>query len=169
MDFDSPIFSYRGAEKKRDSDKIRVKEKYSEKGSDFVSKYCPITDEDVVYLECLECRNKMCRRNYETERFYLLVAGHPLRPDVMTDVIDYAIAKKRTQAQIIIVSDSEAARRYACFRNLLFRRTEDPIGEAKKLVRKPDCGAIIFIGEEEDRQVLKVMKDLGIRAFGHLF
>lgn len=126
-----------------------------------MAKYCPLTDESVIYLECLECRDEMCRRDYESERFYLFVGGAHFD----SDVANLALAgKRRNRRQIIIVSPLKEAKYYASANNFLFRESSSPIHDCMLLARKPDSGALILVWNESDEQLAEKIKGTGIRT-----
>lgn len=126
-----------------------------------MSKYCPLTDDDVVYLECLECENQMCRREYESERFYLFIGGSGFEPYSA----DRALAGKRSAGkQIIIVSSLPGTYAYAKKAGVLFRQSTDPIEDCLMLLKKPDSGALVIIRDKADAFLAKRIKATGIRT-----
>lgn len=129
-----------------------------------MAKYCPLTDDDVVYLECLECDNQMCRRDYEIERFYLFIGGSGFDPRLT----DRALAGKRSEnKQIIIVSALPGTYAYAKRAGLLFRRSTDPVGDCLLLARKPDSGALIVVRDKADAFLAQRIKATGIKTHTH--
>lgn len=126
-----------------------------------MAKYCPLTDESVIYLECLECHDEMCRRNYERERFYLFVGGSHFD----SDVTNLALAgKRRNRRQIIIVSSLKEAKYYARANSFLFREASSPIHDCMLLGRKPDSGALILVWNEADEKLAERIRETGIRT-----
>lgn len=127
-----------------------------------MAKYCPLTDEDVVYLECLECRNEMCRRDYEKERFYLFVGGSWFSGVF----VDFALQRKKENGkQIILVSALADCREYAEKRGFIFRESTDPVSDCLLLRRKPDAGAIVFADSRNDQAMFEKIRSTGIRAY----
>lgn len=126
-----------------------------------VAKYCPLTDDDVVYLECLECENQMCRRDYESERFYLFVAGSWFDAEALCRAVAGKVRKKK---QIIIISPLKYAETFAEKTGMIFRRSADPVQDCLVLMKKPDSGAIVFADGRRDERLAEKLKRTGIRT-----
>lgn len=124
-----------------------------------MAKYCPLTDEEVVYLECLDCTDAVCRRDYEKERFYLFIGGSWFDNETACKAVAGKLAKKK---QIIIVSSMPQAETFAKKTGMLFRRSDDPVQDCLVLHRKPDSGALVFVSQKADEILAEKIRKTGI-------
>lgn len=126
-----------------------------------MAKYCPLTDDDVVYLECLDCKDKLCQKDFEKDRFYLFVAGSWFNEDFA----DLALKRKKMSGkQIILVSSLKQCEEYAKKRHFLFRKSTEAVSDCLVLCRKPDAGALIFANDIYDQRLLEKIKQTGIKT-----
>lgn len=116
--------------------------------------YCPYTDGNVVYLQCKECKEKLC----EKDRFFCGVAGTPLSimksRKQMSEYLDKMLAKRK---KVVIVAESgkkmaALAAMYASERGYSFIPvTNDDL--PTYLAKQQQKGCVIFDGAENEREI----------------
>ena len=114
--------------------------------------YCPYTNGDVVYLQCKECEDKICEKNW----FFCGVAGTPLSMmkcrKQMSKYLDKMLAK---QGKVVIAAESgqkiaALAAMYASERGYIFLPvTNDNL--PTYLSKQQQKGCVIF-GEAKNEQ-----------------
>ena len=125
--------------------------------------YCPYTNRNVVYLQCKECEEKICEKDW----FFCGVAGTPLsmtksRKQV-SEYLDKMLAKRE---KVVIAAESgqrmaALAAMYASERGYLFV----PVGNddlPAYLSKQHQKGCVIFEGVENEREITNTCRELRI-------
>ena len=125
--------------------------------------YCPYTDGNIVYLQCKECEEKICEKDW----FFCGVAGTPLsmtksRKQV-SEYLDRMLAKRE---KVVIASESgqrmaALAAMYASERGYSFI----PVGNddlPTYLSKQHQKGCVIFKGVENEREIANTCRVLRI-------
>ena len=125
--------------------------------------YCPYTDGNIVYLQCKECEEKICEKDW----CFCGVAGTPLsmtksRKQV-SEYLDRMLAKRE---KVVIASESgqrmaALAAMYASERGYSFI----PVGNddlPTYLSKQHQKGCVIFKGVENEREIANTCRELRI-------
>ena len=125
--------------------------------------YCPYTDGNIVYLQCKECEEKICEKDW----FFCGVAVTPLsmtksRKQV-SEYLDRMLAKRE---KVVIASESgqrmaALAAMYASERGYSFI----PVGNddlPTYLSKQHQKGCVIFKGVENEREIANTCRELRI-------
>jgi hypothetical protein len=118
-----------------------------------MARYCPDKDGPVLYLDCMECKEKTCKA------FFLLVAGSRTFSDyhLLEQKLDYFLQNKK---DVIIVSGGahgadNMAEDYAKdrgFRCMVFRAEWEKYGKRAGYIRNRNMHK--FISKQDDRGVV---------------
>lgn len=125
--------------------------------------YCPYTDGNIVYLQCKECEEKICEKDW----FFCGVVGIPLsmtksRKQV-SEYLDKMLAKRE---KVVIASESgqqmaALAAIYASEHGYLFvpvKNDDLPMYLAKQQQK----GCVTFDGAENEREIKNTCRKLRI-------
>lgn len=125
--------------------------------------YCPYTNNNVVYLKCQECEEKICEKDW----FFCGVAGTPLsmtksRKQV-SEYLDKMLAKRE---KVVIAAESgqrmaALAAMYASERGYLFvpvKSNDLPT----YLSKQQQKGCVVFEGVADEREVANTCRELRI-------
>lgn len=125
--------------------------------------YCPYTDGNIVYLQCKECEEKICEKDW----FFCGVVGMPLsmtksRKQV-SEYLDKMLAKRE---KVVIASESgqrmaALAAMYASEHGYLFvpvKNDDLPVYLAKQKQK----GCVMFDGAENEREIENTCRKLRI-------
>lgn len=125
--------------------------------------YCPYTDGNIVYLQCKECEEKICEKDW----FFCGVVGMPLsmtksRKQV-SEYLDKMLAKRE---KVVIASESgqrmaALAAMYASEHGYLFvpvKNDDLPVYLAKQKQK----GCVMFDGAENEREIESAYRKLRI-------
>ena len=125
--------------------------------------YCPYTDGNIVYLQCKECEEKICEKDW----FFCGVAGTPLSMTKslkqVSEYLDRMLAKRE---KVVIASESgqrmaALAAMYASERGYSFI----PVGNddlPTYLSKQHQKGCVIFKGVENEREIANTCRELRI-------
>lgn len=125
--------------------------------------YCPYTNNNVVYLKCQECEDKIC----EKEWFFCGVGGTPLSMmkcrKQMSEYLDKMLAQRD---KVVITAESgkkmaALAAMYASERRYPFV----PIANddlPTYLSKQQQKGCVIFEGTENEREIANACRELRI-------
>mgnify|MGYP000290277083 CR=1 FL=1 len=125
--------------------------------------YCPYTDGNIVYLQCKECEEKICEKDW----FFCGVVGMPLsmtksRKQV-SEYLDKMLAKRE---KVVIASESgqrmaALAAMYASEHGYLFvpvKNDDLPVYLAKQKQK----GCVMFDGAENEQEIESAYRKLRI-------
>ena len=116
--------------------------------------YCPYTNGNVVYLQCKECEEKLCEKDW----FFCGVAGTPLAMMKsrmqMSEYLDRMLAKRE---KVVIAAESgrkiaALAAKYASERGYSFI----PVANddlSTYLAKQQQKGCVMFDGAENEREI----------------
>lgn len=125
--------------------------------------YCPYTNNNVVYLKCQECEEKICEKGW----FFCGVGGTPLSMmkccKQMSEYLDKMLAQRD---KVVIAAESgkkmaALAAMYASERGYLFV----PVGNddlPTYLSKQQQKGCVIFEGAENEREIANACRELRI-------
>ena len=125
--------------------------------------YCPYTDGNIVYLQCKECEEKLCEKDW----FFCGVVGMPLSmtksSKQMSEYLDRMLAKRD---KVVIAAESgkkmaALAAMYASEREHLFV----PVANddlPTYLTKQQQKGCVIFDGAENEREIANTCRELRI-------
>lgn len=125
--------------------------------------YCPYTNNNVVYLKCQECEEKICEKGW----FFCGVGGTPLSMmkcrKQMSEYLDKMLAQRD---KVVITAESgkkmaALAAMYASERSYLFV----PVGNddlPTYLSKQQQKGCVIFEGVENEREIANTCRELRI-------
>ncbi len=125
--------------------------------------YCPYTNNNVVYLKCQECEDKICEKGW----LFCGVGGAPLSMmkcrKQMSEYLDKMLAQRD---KVVIAAESgkkmaALAAMYASERGYLFV----PIGNddlPTYLSKQQQKGCVIFEGAENEREIANTCRELRI-------
>lgn len=125
--------------------------------------YCPYTDGNVVYLQCKECEEKLCEKDW----FFCGVAGTPLSMmksrKQMSEYLDKMLAKRE---KVVIAAESgrkiaALAAMYASERGYIFIpvANDDLLTYLSKLQQK---GCVVFEGTNDEQEPADICHKLRI-------
>ena len=125
--------------------------------------YCPYTDGNIVYLQCKECEEKICEKDW----FFCGVVGMPLsmtksRKQV-SEYLDKMLAKRE---KVVIAVESgqrmaALAAMYASEHRYLFvpvKNDDLPVYLAKQQQK----GCVMFDGAKNEREIENTCRELRI-------
>ena len=125
--------------------------------------YCPYTDGNVVYLQCKECEEKLCEKNW----FFCGVAGTPLSMTKsrtqMSEYLDKILAKRE---KVVIAAESgkkmtALAAMYASERGYSFIPvTNDDL--PTYLSKQQQKGCVVFEGVADEQETANTCRELRI-------
>lgn len=125
--------------------------------------YCPYTNGNVVYLQCKECEEKLCEKDW----FFCGVAGTPLSMMKsrmqMSEYLDRMLAKRE---KVVIAAESgrkiaALAAMYASERGYSFI----PVANddlSTYLAKQQQKGCVMFDGAENEREIENTCRELRI-------
>lgn len=125
--------------------------------------YCPYTNRNVVYLQCKECEEKICEKDW----FFCGVVGMPLSMTKsrkrVSEYLDKMLAKRE---KVVIVAESgqrmaALAAMYASEHGYLFvpvKNDDLPVYLAKQQQK----GCVMFDGAENEREIESAYRKLRI-------
>jgi hypothetical protein len=125
--------------------------------------YCPYTEGNVVYLQCKECEEKLCEKDW----FFCGVAGTPLSmmksSKQMSEYLDKMLAK-RDKAVIAAESGQKIAALAAMYAS---KRGYSFISVANDdlptyLAKQQQKGCVMFDGAENEREIENTCRELHI-------
>lgn len=125
--------------------------------------YCPYTDGNIVYLQCKECEEKLCEKDW----FFCGVVGMPLSMTKsrkqMSEYLDKMLAKRE---KVVIAAESgqkiaALAAMYASERGYSFIPvTNDNL--PTYLSKQQQKGCVIFGEAENEREIENTCRELRI-------
>lgn len=125
--------------------------------------YCPYTDGNVVYLQCKECEEKLCEKDW----FFCGVAGTPMAMTKsckqMSEYLDRMLAKRD---KVVIAAESgkkmaALAAMYASERGYSFIPvTNDDL--PTDLSKQQQKGCVVFEGVADEREIESAYRKLRI-------
>lgn len=125
--------------------------------------YCPYTNGSVVYLQCKECEEKICEKDW----FFCGVAGTPSTMTKsrkqMSEYLDKMLAK---QEKVVVAAESgekmaALAAMYASERGFSFlpvKNDDLPVYLAKQKQK----GCVVFGKNESEQETVKTCRELRI-------
>lgn len=125
--------------------------------------YCPYTDGNIVYLQCKECEEKLCEKDW----FFCGVVGMPLSMTKsrkqMSEYLNKMLAKRE---KVVIAAESgqkiaALAAMYASKRGYFFIPvTNDDL--PTYLSKQQQKGCVMFDGAENEREIENTCRELRI-------